>query len=53
MRGISKKQIQDLQIKLSNSTKNEQDLMKEIECLKSSLKTSHENINKVSRFNIC
>lgn len=50
MRNISKKQIQDLQIRLSNSGKNELDLTKEIESLKASLKMSQESITKVSLF---
>ena len=53
MRNISKKQIQDLQIRLSNSGKNELDLTKEIESLKASLKISQENITKVSRLSPC
>lgn len=51
IRNISKKQIQDLQIRLSNSGKTELDLMNEIESLKASLKTSQENVTKVSLFN--
>lgn len=50
MRNISKKQIQDLQIRLSNSGKNELDLTKEIESLKASLKMSQENVTKVRLF---
>ncbi|CAO1416368.1 unnamed protein product [Diamesa tonsa] len=54
MRNISKKQIQDLQIRLSNSGKMELDLTKEIESLKASLKMSQENVlkEKISKANL-
>lgn len=46
MRDISKKQIQDLEIRLSNSKLTENDLHKEIEELKAAVKAEKENFIK-------
>lgn len=46
MREISKKQIQDLEVRLSNSLKVERDLQKEVDELKISCKAEKENFIK-------
>lgn len=52
MRDISKKQIQDLEVRLSNTMKNEQDLQKQIDDTKALCKTERENFIKVSIFRL-